>query len=101
MLFSSKRETGKRSLWAVIDYHQPGSAIDYILIPLLLFICWGVLSIVVTPISQYLEVHLSAWLPAWATQEALIKSILSSSPIQPRITFGLAVLFSGFVAPIV
>lgn len=101
MLLWSKRVAGKRYLLAVIDYHQHGSAIDYILIPLLLFIYWGVLSITITPISQYLEVHFSAWLPAWVTQEALINGLLSSSPTQRSITFGLAVLFSGFVAPVV
>ena len=101
MLLWSKKETGKRSLSAVIDYHQQGSVIDYILIPFLLFICWGFLSIVISPISLYLEAHLPAWLPAWATQEALINGILSSSPPQRSITFGLAVLFSGFIAPVV
>jgi membrane protease YdiL (CAAX protease family) len=101
MLLWSKRETGKRSLSAVIDYHHRGSAIDYILIPFLLFICWGILSILISPISLYLEAHLPAWLPAWATQEALVNGILSSSPPQRSITFGLAVLFSGLIAPVV
>ena len=53
------------------------------------------------PIAQYLESHLPAWLPAWATQEALVNGILSSSPPQRSITFGLAALFSGLIAPVV
>jgi membrane protease YdiL (CAAX protease family) len=75
--------------------------VEYVVLPLLLFLCWGVLSIAISPISQYLETHLSAWLPVWATQEALINDLISCPPIQRNITLVLAVLLSGFVAPVV
>jgi hypothetical protein len=75
--------------------------VDYVVFPFLLFICWGVLSIVVTPISLYLDTHLSVWLPSWAAQAPLMSDLLSSSPTQRSIALGLAVLLSGLVAPIV
>ena len=53
-----------------------------------------------TPITQYLEPHLSAWFPVWATQEALINGVTSCPPIQRNITLLLAVLLSGVVAPV-
>jgi membrane protease YdiL (CAAX protease family) len=101
MLVWSVRFTGTRSLSEAIRYRRKGTAVEYVVLPLLLFLCWGVLSIVVSPISQYLETHLSAWLPVWATQEALIKGVTNCPPIQRNITLVLAVLFSGFVAPVV
>jgi membrane protease YdiL (CAAX protease family) len=101
MLLWSARVTGRRSLSEAIGYRRPGTVVEYIVLPLLLFICWGVLSIAVNPISLYLETHLSVWLPPWATQESLINGLVSSPPIQRSITLGLAVLLSGFVAPVV
>jgi len=101
MLLWSARFAGRRSLLETIGYRQSGTVVEYILLPLLLFICCGVLSIAVNPISLYLETHLSVWLPKWATQEALISGLASSPPTQRLITLGLAVLLSGFVAPVV
>lgn len=101
MLLWSARVTGRRSLLATIGYRQRGTMVDYVVLPFVLFICWGVLSILVAPISLYLETHLSVWLPEWTTQESLIDGLLSSSLTQRSITLGLAVLLSGFVAPVV
>jgi membrane protease YdiL (CAAX protease family) len=101
MLLWNVRSTGRRSLSEAIPYRHKGTAVDYVAWPLLLFLCWGVLSIAVGPVSRYLDTHLSAWLPVWATQEALINDVTGSPPIQRNITLLLAVLLSGFVAPIV
>jgi len=101
MLLWSARFSGRRPLLETIGYRQRGTVVEYIVLPLLLFICWGVLSIAVNPISLYLETHLSGWLPPWATQESLINGLVSSPPTQRSITLGLAVLLSGFVAPVV
>ena len=101
MLFWSARFTGSRSLTQAIAYRRKGTAVEYIGLPLFLFICWGVLSIAINPISQYLAAHLTFWLPVWATQEALIADLVSSSPAQRSIALGLGVLLSGFVAPVV
>lgn len=101
MLFWNARFTGRWSFSQAVAYRQPGTAVDYIVLPLLLFVCWGVLSIAIVPISQYLDAHLTFWLPVWTTQVALITSLASSSPAQRSIALGLAVLLSGFVAPVV
>jgi membrane protease YdiL (CAAX protease family) len=101
MLLWSVRFTGTRSLSEAIRYRRKGTVVEYVVLPLLLFLCWGVLSIAVSPITQYLETHLPAWLPVWATQEALINGVTSCPPIQRNITLLLAVLLSGFVAPVV
>ena len=101
MFFWSARFTGSRSLTQAIAYRRKGTAVEYIGLPLFLFICWGVLSIAINPISQYLAAHLTFWLPVWATQEALIADLVSSSPAQRSIALGLGVLLSGFVAPVV
>jgi membrane protease YdiL (CAAX protease family) len=101
MLLWSARPTGTRSLSEAIRYRQKGTAVDYVVWPLLLFLGWGVLSIPLSPVYRYLETHLSAWLPVWATQEALIRGVTSSPPIQRNITLLLAILLSGFVAPVV
>ena len=84
-----------------VAYRHPGKAADYIVMPLLLFICWGVLSIPMSSISQYVETHLAIFLPSWATQEALIRSLIGVSHSQRSVTLGLAVILSGFVAPVV
>ena len=101
MLLWSVRFTGTRSLSEAIRYRRKGTVVEYVVLPLLLFLCWGVLSIAVSPIALYLETHLPAWLPVWATQGALINGLTSCPPIQRNITLVLAVLFSGFVAPVV
>jgi len=101
MLLWSVRFTGTRSLAEAIRYRRKGTVVEYVILPLLLFLCWGVLAIAFSPIAQYLEAHLPAWLPVWATQEALISGVTSCPPIQRNITLLLAVLLSGFVAPVV
>jgi membrane protease YdiL (CAAX protease family) len=101
ILLWGMRVTERRSLSATIGYRQQGTIVDYVVFPLLLFICWGVLSIVVAPVSMYLDTHLSVWLPSWAGQAALIGDLLRSSPTQRSITLALAAMLSGLVAPVV
>lgn len=101
ILLWSTRSTGETSLSTATGYRQRGTVVDYVVLPILLFVCWGLLSVAVAPVSLYLETHLSGWLPAWATQEALTNGLVSSSPTQRSITLGMAVLLSGFLAPVV
>jgi len=101
MRFWSSRFTERKSLMEAVAYRRQGTAAEYIVMPLLLFICWGVLSILMSPISQYVETHLAIFLPSWTTQEALIRSLIGVSHFQRSITLGLAVILSGFVAPVV
>ena len=101
MLLWSARFTGRRSLSEAIRYRRKGTVVDYVVLPPLMFLCWGAMSIVISPITQYFETHMSAWLPAWATQEALLTGMANCPPGQRTFTLVLAVLFSGFVAPLV
>jgi membrane protease YdiL (CAAX protease family) len=101
MRFLSSRFTERRALMEVVVYRRQGTVAEYIVMPLFLFICWGFLSIPMSPISQYVETHLAIFLPSWTTQEALIRSLIGVSHIQRLITLGLAVILSGFVAPVV
>ena len=82
-------------------YRQKGTVVEYVVFSLLLFLCWGVLSITISPFLQYLEVYLSVFLPAWISQEALINALISHSPTQLSITLFLAIFLSSIVAPIV
>jgi membrane protease YdiL (CAAX protease family) len=101
MLLWSVRFTGTGSLPKAIGYRSKGTWVEYVVWPLLLLLCWGVLSIALGPITLYLEAHLPAWLPEWATQGALIQGLASRPPLQRNLTLALAVLLSGFVAPVV
>jgi len=101
MLLWSVRFTGMRTLLGAIRYRQKGTLVEYVVLPSLLFLCYGIISLAIYPLSQYLEVHLSAWLPVWTSQEALINGLTNCPPTQRFITLLLAVLLSGFVAPIV
>jgi hypothetical protein len=101
LILWSARFTGRRSLLEAAVYRRQGTAAEYMVMPLLLFICWGVLSIPMSPIYQYVETHLAIFLPSWTTQEALIRGLIGVSHTQRSITLGLAVILSGFVAPVV
>lgn len=101
MRFWSVRETGRTSVSTAILYRQRGTLVDYIVWPLLLFICWGILSITIAPIALFLDANVSGWIPAWATQESLLNNLLASPPNQRPVTLGLAVLLSGVVAPLI
>jgi membrane protease YdiL (CAAX protease family) len=101
MLFWSAKYTGRRAVMEAVAYRRRGTAAEYIVLPLLLFIWWGVMAMSMSPIYEYIETHLAAFLPSWTTQEALIRGLTSVSQTQQSLTLGLAVILSGFVAPLV
>lgn len=101
MLFWSRRFAGRRGLMEAVVYRRQGTAAEYLAFPLLLFVCWGVLTIPMSPVYQYVETHLAVYLPSWTTQEALVRGLSGVSPTQRWITLGLAVILSGFLAPVV
>lgn len=101
ILYLSSRFTGRRTLMEAITYRNQGTGIGYIVMPLLLLVCWGILSIPMSSVYQYIETHMTGFLPSWTTQEALIRGLTSVSQTEQYITLGLAVILSGFVAPIV
>lgn len=101
MLFWSARYTGSKSLSGAVAYRRKGTMTGYIGLPVILFMGVLLMLLIVSPVNQYIAAHLTFWLPDWATEEALIRGLVSSSPTQRSIIFGLAVLLSGFVAPAV
>jgi membrane protease YdiL (CAAX protease family) len=101
ILFWRNKFEERRSLSDVIGYRQKGTLVEYVVLPLLFILFWGTLSIVISPITQYFEANLSEFLPAWIAQEALLNGLIGISPAQVSITLVLAILSSGFVAPIV
>jgi membrane protease YdiL (CAAX protease family) len=101
MLFWSARFTGSRSLSQAIAYRRKGTVIEYIAWPLFLFLIGLLVLLAVSPVSQYFAAHLRFWLPVWATQEALVTGLASSSPALRSVALGLGVLLSGFLAPVV
>jgi membrane protease YdiL (CAAX protease family) len=101
MLYWNSRTTGRISLSQSIAYRRPGTALDYTVLPLLLFLCGGILLIAIRPMSQYLDARWTFWLPAWTTQGALITDLASNSPAQQTIAMVFGVLLSGFLAPLV
>lgn len=101
MILWSRRFTGNRSFQEAVLYNRAGTAAEYLGWPLFLLVGVGILSVVNYPISQYIKTHFTDWLPAWATQEALLSGLAKISPSQRWITLVLAILLSGFVAPVV
>jgi membrane protease YdiL (CAAX protease family) len=83
-----------------ITYRERGTASDYILWPILLYICWALLSLFVIPLTGGLEARLFGWFPARLATEALISGVTSSPPAQRHATFFLAIIFSGLLAPL-
>jgi uncharacterized protein len=101
VLFWSARFAGRRSFSPAIAYRRKSTVAEYIGLPLVLFLGVLLILLAVRPISEYFAAHLRFWLPVWATQEAIITGLVTSSPTQRSITLGLAVFLSGFVSPFV
>ena len=100
ILYWSRRFTGRKSLMEAVLYRRRGAAADYLWIPLLLYVCYMLLSIPLSPVSQYLESHLAIYLPSWARQAALIAGLTASPPAQRAVALVLGVILSGLVASI-
>ena len=101
MLWWARHSTRTRSLREVINYHQKGAMIENVGFPALLILWLGISSLAIAPVSRYIGPALSSWFPSWASQEALING-LSHCPVgQRHAALLLAIIFSGFVAPVV
>jgi CAAX protease family protein len=101
MLVSGRRLGPRPSLRRVIAYRAPGTLADYIVWPILLFLCWGLASLAVIPLSGLLEEWYLTWFPAQLGTHALIDGVASSPPGQRHVTLVLAILLSGLLAPVV
>lgn len=99
VLVWSRRPGETRSIVAQIAYRERGTVGDYVLWPIVLFVCWGLCSLVVAPLSGALEGRLFGWFPAQLHTQAMISGVASSPPGQRQAMFVLAVLLSGVLAP--
>ena len=89
-----------RSIVQAITYRQAGGVTDYLLWPVLLYACWGLCSLLVVPLTSYLETHLYGWFPAQLGTRAMVAGVASSPPGQRYATFVLGILLSGGLAPL-
>lgn len=97
----SRRAAEARSLICAITYRDRGTAVDYVLWPILLYLCWALISLVVVPLAGVLETQLTGWFPARLSTHALISGVAGSPAAQRHATFVLAILLSGVLAPVV
>lgn len=101
VVFAWSRRCGEtRSFVATFAYRERGVLGDYVFLPLVLFACWAVSSLLVVPLTEVLESRFFGWFPERLGTQALINGLAASSPGQRHLTFVLAIVFSGTLAPI-
>jgi len=100
LLWNRRSERIRRAAPA-IAYRERSTAVDYILWPILLYICWALLSLFVIPLTGLIEARFFGWFPARLGTGALIDGVRSSPPAQRNTAFILALMFSGLLAPLV
>jgi membrane protease YdiL (CAAX protease family) len=101
VLFWNARTGEGPSLVRSIAYRARGSAGDYIVWPILLYLSFAAASLVVGPLSRSLQRQFLGWFPTRLTVDAMIAG-LASTPPGPRLaTLLLGALLSGVVAPLV
>ena len=102
VIFLWSRRSGETgSLMRVITYREKGTVSDYVLWPILLYACWGVCSLILFALVGDLETRFFGWFPSRLRTEAMISAVAASSPVQRQVTFVLAFLFSGLLAPLI
>ena len=55
----------------------------------------------IVPLSNHLEAWYLTWFPAQLGSHAIVRGVVSSTPLQRRVTLVLAIVLSGAVAPLV
>ncbi len=101
MLVWGKRSGAGFSLRRVIAYRAPGTLGDYIVWPVVIFACWALASLAIRPLSGCLEAWYLTWFPAQLGTHAIVSGVASAAPGQRQVTFVLAILLSGLLAPLV
>ena len=101
MWWWTRRTSEGDGLSRVIPYSAPGSVADYVGWPILLYVVWGLLSLVLVSFATWWEGHFFAWFPPQLGTNALIDGVAHASPEARQVTLVLAILFSGFLAPLV
>ena len=97
----SRRATGRYSLRDALGYRGGGGVAEWLLLPLALFFAFVVLGLGTSALSRWLEGILGPNAPTWLSTQQLLRGIMSVSTRQRAVTFLLAFIFSGLVAPAV
>jgi len=101
MLLWRDGRAGCGSLSRAIAYRAESPVRDYVAWPLLILLWMVVSSLPVASVSAYIDAHFSFWLPPWISQHVLLAGVKGLSSGQRLLNLGMAVVLSGFVAPIV
>jgi membrane protease YdiL (CAAX protease family) len=99
--FWSRRPGEAGSVMGALTYRERGTVRDYVVWPILLYALWGLCSLVILPLVGRLETWGFGWFPAQLHTAALLGGVAASAPAQRHVTFVLAVLLSGGLAPLV
>jgi len=99
--FWSKKTTGKWSVASVLDFRKKIGLVENWIYPPFLFICVGIISFAISPLSIRLVSTFTPWVPEWVRTESLIHDIATCSSAQRELTLIFGIIFSGMVAPIV
>jgi membrane protease YdiL (CAAX protease family) len=97
----SRRPGEAGSVVRAIAYRERGTVSDYVLWPVLLYACWALCSLVILPLVGLLETWGFGWFPAQLHTSALLGGVAASAAAQRHVTFVLAILLSGGLAPLV
>jgi membrane protease YdiL (CAAX protease family) len=100
MWWWTRRSGEGNRLSRVVPYSAPGTIGDYVGWPILLYALWGLLSLVLVPLATWWEGHFFAWFPPQLATRALMDGVAHASPEARQVTLVLAILLSGFVAPL-
>lgn len=101
IFLSNCRSSNARPIIRAITYRERGTVGDYMLWPILLYICWALNSLLVIPLTTGLETRFFGWFPTRLTTHSMISDVAASPPAQRHATFVLAILLSGVLAPLV
>jgi membrane protease YdiL (CAAX protease family) len=99
--FWSRRPGEAGSVMRAITYRERGTVKDYVVWPVLLYAFWGLCSLLILPLVGLLETRGFGWFPSQLHTPALLGGVAASAPAQRHVTFVLAILFSGGLAPLV
>jgi uncharacterized protein len=100
LLYQSRKQTGRFSLRDVIAYRRPVPLWQYLIFVPLLCIWYFQASTIWTGLQNDLFTSLP-WLPRWLENPLLFVDQGPYSPLVTTITFGVALISSGVIAPII
>ncbi len=101
VLFWSRRTGEAGTILGAITYRDRSSWHDYALTAILLYAFWGLLSTLVIPLTGFLETRFFGWFPDRLGTQAMVGGMTEIPHGWRPAFFAMAVLFSGFLAPLV